>query len=398
MSYRHLKATIQRQEKAKERFQLINNNSDVCNIYYDLIVTNDFGPVVPLSFSQNRENFYLDRPDDYNVSVTYLSLDSTSIPLQVVQPQIGSSYSNGFPTIFGGVVRGKAIDSSPIPIQFTVNWLSEDSTLPIPSSPITNANYNDPYFYNFSYTHFLNLLNNAIFTACSLINLIGQTVTAPYFSFDPVTKRFSYNTNFNNFSDGTGNFVYFNEALYSLFDGLPYEFESTPVDNLGNFQNLYRLYSNLNPGYTNAFTQYTLLTNTPLVPSYNAVQMEQNFSSLETWNPVVSIVFIAKNLNVINTLEALPYVFGYNPNPNQNNASVSNILFEIPIRKRIDPGIYYEPLPEYTLTNLLGIVETGELQFDVFWKDTFGNLNIVNLDVGSTLVMRLLFRKKDFNY
>jgi hypothetical protein len=189
-----------------------------------------------------------------------------------------------------------------------------------------------------------------------------------------------------------------NGESYEFMDGLPYEFESTPIDNLGNFRNLYRLYSNVNPGYTNMFSQYTSLTNTPLIASYNAVQMEQNFSSLETWNPVVSIVFIAKNLNVINTLEALPYVFGYNPNPNQNNASVSNILFEIPIRKRIDPGIYYEPIPEYTLTNLLGIVETGELQFDVFWKDTFGNLNIVNLDIGSTLIMRLLFRRKDFNY
>ena len=49
MSFRHLKATIQRQEKAKERFQLINNNSDVCNIYYDLIITNHFGPTVPLT-------------------------------------------------------------------------------------------------------------------------------------------------------------------------------------------------------------------------------------------------------------------------------------------------------------------------------------------------------------
>ena len=157
MSFRHLKATIQRQEKAKERFQLINNNSDVCNIYYDLIITNHFGPTVPLTFSQNRENFYLDRPEDYNVTVTYLSLDSTSFPLQVVQPQIGSSYSNGFPTIFSGIVRGKQQDSGPFPVKFNVIWQSEDATLPVPSSPITNDNYNDPYFYNFSYTHFLNL-------------------------------------------------------------------------------------------------------------------------------------------------------------------------------------------------------------------------------------------------
>ena len=126
--------------------------------------------------------------------------------------------------------------------------------------------------------------------------------------------------------------------------------------------------------------------------------MEQNYSSVNIWNPVVSVVFISRNLNVINTLEALPYVFGYNPNPSTNNANISNILFEVPITEIGNPTIYYEPLSEYTLTNLLGIVETGELQIDVFWKDTFGNLNKLDLEIGSTLIMKLLFRKKAFNY
>jgi len=403
MSLRHLKKAYERKEKIKEKFQLINNSSDVCNIYYDLIVTNNnlnTLSLVPLTFSENRANAYIDRPEDYNVTVSYLTLDSNSFPLQVVQPQLGSSYSSpdGFPTIFRGIVRGKTIFNVPLPVAFTVYWTPEDTTLPIPTSPITTSNYNDPYFYNYSYNHFLNLLNKAIYNAVLTINLIGQQIKAPYFSYDPVTELFSYNTDFNTFNVGAGNFIYFNEALYSLFDGLPYDFESTPVDSFGNFSNLYRLYSNVNPALSNIFSQYTNLNNVPLVPTSNYVKMLQNYSSLEIWNPAVSVVFISKNLNVVNTLEALPFIFGVNPNPSSNNANVSNILLEIPLRKRVEPTIYYEPIPEYTLTNLIGLVETGELQFDVFWKDTFGNLNKFNLEIGSSLVMKILFRKKSFNY
>jgi len=403
MSLRHLKKTYERKEKVKERFQLINNNSDVCHIYYDLIITNNnlnTLSLIPATFSENRANAYIDRPEDYNVTVVSLTLDSNSFPLQVVQPLLGSSYdpTNGFPTIFRGIVRGKTLISTPLPVEFTVYWKPEDTTLPVPSSPITTASYNDPYFYNYSYNHFLNLLNKAIYDAVQIINATGQPIIAPYFSYSPYTRLFSYNTDFLGITDANGEFVYFNEALYSLFDGLPYNFDTTPVDLFGNFANLYRLSANIYPGGTNVFSQYTNLNNVPLVPTSNFLQILQNYSSLEIWNPAVSVVFISRNLNVVNTLEAVPFVFGVNPNPSTNNANVSNILFEIPLRKRVEPTIYYKPVPEYTLTNLIGLVETGELQFDVFWKDTFGNLNKFNLEIGSTLVMKLLFRKKVFNY
>jgi hypothetical protein len=407
MKYKHIRKTLKdrdRAKKAKEQFSAINNGSDVCHIFYDLTVTNYNSNTltpIPTAFSQNRANPFLDRPEDYNVAISFMKLDSNSFPLQAVLPEIGSSSTLGFfPTVFKGIVRGKTIFNQPYPVPFTVNWIPADTTIPVPSSPITNQNYNSPYFYNYSYNHFLNLLNKAIADAVTVINTTqGTSWKTPYFSYNPVNKRFSYNTDFNSFSEGTGNFVYFNEALYSLFDGLPYVFESTPIDpGLGTYRNLYRLFSNLNPGYTNTFVQYTNLSNAPLVPAYNAVQMEQNYTSVNIWNPVISVVFISRNLNVINTLEARPFIFGYNPNPPTNNANVSNILFEVPITKIGNPTIYYEPTAEFSLTNLLGIVETGELQIDVFWKDTFGNLNKFDLEIGSTLIMRLLFRKKAFNY
>jgi len=145
--------------------------------------------------------------------------------------------------------------------------------------------------------------------------------------------------------------------------------------------------------------QYSSLTVTggSLTSTISYVKTEQEYSSIDIWQPAVSIVFIARNLNVVKTLEAKPFVFGYDPQRTGNNANVSNILFEVPFRQS-KPTISYQATSEYILTNLLGIVETGELQIDVFWKDTFGSLNILYLDVGSTFLMSLLFRKKIFNY
>jgi hypothetical protein len=126
--------------------------------------------------------------------------------------------------------------------------------------------------------------------------------------------------------------------------------------------------------------------------------MTQDFITIPIWNPVVSIVLLAKNLAVINQYVAKPQVFGINPNSPTNNASVSNVLFEIGLAKRADPTIYYKPSAQYVLTNLLGIMEVTDLQFDIFWKDGFGNLFPFYLEANSTFVMKLLFRQKAFNY
>jgi len=61
------------------------------------------------------------------------------------------------------------------------------------------------------------------------------------------------------------------------------------------------------------------------------------------------------------------------------------------------PFIYYEPTGEYRLADLYSDIPVYGLQFNVFWKDSFGNLNPFLLSIGSSATMKLLFRKKSFN-
>jgi len=389
--------------KKKEReFQPINNNSDVVHIYYDIIMTNNNTgfdstgtaiptvKAVPCLFNQNRQMPYLNNPSEYDVTVPFFHLDSNSFPLQIVQPVTPGIYQplktingytvGGFLTVYGGSITIPSGDN----IDFNVLWHPEDKTLIRPPDPVTLADLGNEYFYNYSYNHFLDLLNNII---AFIITLKMPTSGIPYFSYNPNNKKFYFNAP-SNWNNTSSNIIYLNDQLYNLLASLP----STYSPILG-----YKLTVLADPGLTNIITQYNALT-FPLTGSINYIVMEQTYSSTQLWNPVVSVVFKARNLNVINTQDALPLIYGLNPNTETNNANVSNVLFEYGIGKRIDPVLNYQPLSEYILTNLLGITEVTELQLDVFWKDDFGNLHTFYLEPGSSLIMKLLFRKKGFSY
>jgi hypothetical protein len=414
MSY---KDSVDTKEYKKKDYRRVNNNSDVGHIYYGLTVKNNstgwlvnyLGNVnpyiptgVPCLFSENRANPYLDDPSEYSVTVPYFNLESNTLPLQVVQPKVGTNFIPsdssggftvvGFPTVYGGLLQS----GSGTPTPFFVQWTPPDTSPEIvnikPTDPVKISDLNSPYFYNYSYQYFLNLLNNAIgYKIKSAFNTFGT----PYFSFNQITQKFYFNAPLG-FSTYT---IYLNEQLFNLLAGLPNEFVYIATTTSSNLYAgyYYKLIVRANPGMTNVIPQY-LNFDFPLIPDTNFIQMEQDYSSSQLWNPVVSIVIKARNLNVINTLDSVPVIYGLDPNPSTNNARVSNVLFEYPVGRRAEPVINYQPTAEYVLTNLLGINETSDLQLDVLWKDDFGNLHPLYLEVQSSFVMKLLFRKKVFNY
>jgi len=411
--------------KKKERqFQPINNNSDVTHIYYDITIknnntgydgsgniTNKQAPVL-CSFNQNRQNPYLNNAEEYDVSVPYFSLDCTSLPLQVVQPRLGvrnvgpatsGSYTiNGIPTVYGGYLT-----KSGVAYFFQVYWRPEDSTLvsPATSTNTTTAMFSNPYFYNYSYEYFLNLLNSVI--GYTMINNAFISASVPSFSYNPVTQLFSFNARYNEWNNTaqTNPFntsaynIYLNEQLYSLLGGLQSEYTTVPgTTGVVAKQYFYHLLNIVDNAYSNVYSSGGNITTVPLTPSYNYIVSTQCYQTIELWNPIIAIVFIARNLSIININVGTPSIIGPNPNPQTNASQVSNTLFEIGISNRADPKFYYNPTGQYILTNLLGITEVQDLYIDIFWKDSFGNLYPITLAEQAAMVIKLLFRKKDFNY
>jgi len=384
----------------------VNNNSDVTHIYYDVLVTNNTNVnpenmgSVPLTFKQNRENPYLDRPEDYSATVPFFNLESSNFPLQTIQPQIGTVVNNNgtnSKTPFFIMITDPAFPSTDIYLASNIFWLSSDVTLypQIKGKTLSVNDYTNPFFFNYNYDWFLNLVNINIAQLCSgFSNPIPAPY--PYFSYDSVANRFSFNAPPSFAPNGGTHKLAINDALYSLFNGIPC-IKANVLNTLGYTGSSYILDVITTPGGENLIPVYNNLATIPLVPTSYVVKMEQEYESASVWNPAVSVVFIAKYLPLIQNLEAKPYIYGFDPN-GANNANVSNVLFELPVKYSFNPVISFDSFAEYVLSNLLTIVETGELQITAYWKDTYGNLIPFYLDVGSTFFMKILFRKKAFNY
>jgi hypothetical protein len=265
--------------------------------------------------------------------------------------------------------------------------------------------FSNPYFYNYSYEYFLNLLNSVI--GYTMINNAFISASVPSFSYNPVTQLFSFNARYNEWNNTaqTNPFntsaynIYLNEQLYSLLGGLQSEYTTVPgTTGVVAKQYFYHLLNIVDNAYSNVYSSGGNITTVPLTPSYNYIVSTQCYQTIELWNPIIAIVFIARNLSIININVGTPSIIGPNPNPQTNASQVSNTLFEIGISNRADPKFYYNPTGQYILTNLLGITEVQDLYIDIFWKDSFGNLYPITLAEQAAMVIKLLFRKKDFNY
>jgi len=405
---------------------VIGNNSEMSHIYYNLQIfnsTNNYdnegNPIqtllaVPADFSQQRANDFILKPSDYTATVTYFHLDSNSFPSQVVQPIVGQSYQNkqvspsgfeieGFPTIYAFTVEANWYTlglSGPLLNTKTatanIQWTPLDSTLPKPQSPINNRDIQNEYFWNYSFDYFLDLLNNSIAYQMDLLSSTeGLTTQYPYFYHDGKTDLISMDTPLSFQTDSKGELVnlddtvlnkiswkiYVNEPLYQLLSSLSFIYEQTP-----SFYG-YQLLSVVKPDTSNIIIQ----------SGSNYIKSTQEYPSAPLWNPCVSVVFTTPNFNVVNEMNAKPYIDGFNPVPQSNNAGTLNILFEYFLGRRADPTINNFVRAEYRLTDLLGVQPQSELIVKTYWKDEFGILHPFFIEQGSGMNMKILFRKKIFN-
>ena len=194
--------------------------------------------------------------------------------------------------------------------------------------------------------------------------------------------------------------IYFNERLYDLFIGLPYEYVS--ITRELNYR-LRVMYNNSNLVPKNVLTLTT--PGAPLVyKRINFVQMNQEVSSIALWNPVASIIFASSLLPIQATQTSLPKDVGNSNNNFTGSGNNSNLLqsitdFSIAVdgNNQYRPMVVYNPAAEYRLIDMHSSMNLNRIDIIVYWKDTFGNIHPFELHPGCAANVKLLFRRKDFN-
>jgi hypothetical protein len=234
---------------------------------------------------------------------------------------------------------------------------------------------------------------------------IDATV-APYLDFDPLTNRVVLHADQTFYDDTWAALsgvqtikLYFNERLYDLLIGLPFEHVSETGEPNYRLRVLYNN-SNLVPKNVLVVTPPEDLASYKKV---NFVHMSQEVSSIALWNPVASIIFASSLLPIQATQTSLPKDVGNNNNftGSGNNSNLLSAITDFTIavdgNNQYRPMVVYNPAAEYRLIDMHSAMNLNRIDLIVYWKDTFGNIHPFELHPGRSANVELLFRRKDFN-
>ena len=374
---------------------------DATELYYTIQVKNNntgfdsngqpvtTQPAVPIVFQETRSNPYVNPAGDYYMSVISFEVDTEAIPVFICDAIPGSTekkQTSYYVTIGSGSV-------TPV----SVIWEPEDLTASFPPIPVPDNYDNYPYYYSYTFQHFINLVNTALATAAS----IAGASKPPFLVLNDnqlslVGKLSEYGTGIG------GQSIYFNGDLYNLFSSLPARKipdANQPTGALS--QCNYRLIMQPYPSGSNVRPVYTNLAEVPPTTSYQAVFSDCEYSPFPLWNPVDSIVFTTQQLTVVPELIAKPIAFGLNNTENiGTNAESYYILTDyatpLTFGTEYKPNITYEPNAEFRLADLYGDQALNSLRISLFWKDKFGELHPLYLEAGGTAYIKILFRKKTY--
>ena len=130
------------------------------------------------------------------------------------------------------------------------------------------------------------------------------------------------------------------------------------------------------------------------------LKLNQEYSTISNWSPLSSIVFTSNTLPINPTQLSAPIIYnnGLLVSAIENNAFASIITDLVSDELCYRPNLLYNPPGEYRLIDLRGNQPLNNIDIQVYWKDKYGKLNQFLLYSGGSCTIKLLFRKKKFNF
>jgi hypothetical protein len=417
------------------------------NVYYNIEIKPKFGngqtQVVEAIFSDFRNDVIISNPKNYFLSVIRATVPGNAIPI-FIYPNNGIDGSRTVDNNFFSITLSDLTTNTDY--QVFINYVSSYSYFP---STV------EQYYYIFSFTSFIDMINTAFETAFNTLknaNISISPTIKPYMYYDPMTSLFSLivQKNYINNID-----IHLNSNLYKFFESFDVDYFSFSSPN-GKDVKL-RIYNNdLNctsgcPKYqqvgtsnnstaiTSAglftihdvgatisgdhFDEYTTIT--AFIDANNAtisqnatsngtvsakiqhldlLQIIQDYQTLTNWAQVQSIVILSSTLPVES--EFVPIFYPTNALNNQfSNIGLSaessqKILtdFEIPLSVGSDiRNVYsYTPTAEFRRLSLTGSGDIKYIDVNIRWKDAKGETHPIFLlpNTFKNLSIKLLFEYK----
>jgi hypothetical protein len=265
-----------------------------------------------------------------------------------------------------------------------MQYVPQDTFANLPSPPSQNAPYylqdNTTGYYNvYNYSYVIFLMNNTFQSAfagllnlCTNANVALPTNQSPIMSFN--TTTLTANINIDNNAYGTNESgklnIYFNQSMYQLFN-------SFPVYLKGYSQPLGKVFQ-----LSNSF-----LTDPTTIP--------QEYSTVGSWNPVLSIVFTTSCLPIIANQIALPQVYvNALPLSSSSTAGAFNVITDLIASDfQYKPFLIYNPSAQYRFIALRPGAEIRHVDIQLYYQDRLGQYTPLRLPSGSSCTIKILFSR-----
>lgn len=387
---------------------------DNTHIYYNISLTNNdtsdniLSPPV-VSFTETRNQPFLNCPEDYHMSVVRFSLETPTLPVIQCQPILGANDADLLVyRVYMQRTKGTIPNTTSGSAYEDLLMKSTNSYIPTPPLPVTTDLYTSPYYSLYSHQAFVEMVNKALADVWSQLYTVSTGIPtnaiAPYLYWDVGSNTAILNVSQSLVSETDYISIYFNAPLFTLFSSFPATFEtlqlSIPLVSGQSSVPLYKITIITGPNANLSASTVTVGAAPVTVYTY---QILQEYTTAPLWSPIDSIVFTTSLLPSVPELVASPIIFGNNGAPvlTGQNANITTTLtdFIVPMTtgNEYKPSINYTPTGEYRLTSLFGKNPIHGIQVNVFYKDRFGNLIPVTLATGCSGSLKILFRRKDFS-
>jgi hypothetical protein len=372
-------------------------------IYFDVVITNlqtiDTPPPT-LYFNETRSVPFLQNPQDYYLSIIRFTLDTPTLPIFI--PEIQPNQGNLNLTIYSVTLSWTDPVSGTKYSQLTyITYQTQDNSVPIPLPPNQNPNglqnNTTGYYSIYNFQYWIYLINNA-FTACFndlntqvvAAGLVLPTTNAPVMTFDTNNQVAIINCDVLGYNYTSSNYIqiFMNPALYQLFSSFPFTINGLGSSVTNNENVLIQ---------TNTFGGANVIPFPPINPTYDAIQVIQEYSTIALWSPITSVVFCSNTLPIVPTNISAPSVYynGLSINNNGNNSNVSQIITDfVSDTGFYKPNIVYNPSAQYRLVDMTGNRPVSNLDISVYWKDRIGTLQPFLIGTGTTATLKILFTRK----
>ena len=365
------------------------------HIYYDLTIRNfqsTTREIQHLRFNESRSIPYVPNASEYVLSIVRFTLDTFSLPTFTadIEP------NQGDPDLMIQSVTLEYDDGVNPPVWFRqiLRWVPSIS-IPTPAAPNTTPTgyqVNSAYYNAYSYQHVINICNTALSNAMTGLIALAPAlagVPAPFLAWSPESNTASLYcraAEFSNLASPRVN-VYFDRAMYSLFNSFP-TFRNSLTETGGR---IYRVL--VSPaGGTNVITNQQIFSNAP------TIVIKQEYSTISVWQPVLQIVFTSNTLPIYPNQLSAPTILenGQIQNFSDSNANFANIITDLSsFDQSMKPTLIYVPSAEYRRIDLQAVNQPlTNLDISVYYRDKNGRLNEFLFGSGASCSIKLLFEKK----